>query len=552
MSRRIARLLASSLLVALVVAGLPAMAVARGPVPQAGPVDIAAPTTYAVTGHVQAAGAVALSGIPVRAYDFMGVLVKSTSTNVNGNYTLLLEGNAYFIRFDGDKSHAPGWYGASGYVVAMASAKKLMVSGAMSGVSVTLPAMRHIQGTISAQGGGALDGIAVSTTDADGRVITSTTAGGGAYDLPVPAGTFKVLVNDAGGTYASGWYTSGGWDSDATAATALAVSTADRTGIDVALPVGYTLSGTVSGGWPMRIKVCAMNGAGHEIGACVITDGVWAITVAPGDYELYAVDLDHAYIGGWWTAGGPVTGMANGTIVTVVDTPLGGYSFPLVVDHVGAIVTSASVSFRVGGVITMGMAPITIRWSAYDAGVGLLDTVYEESRDGGRTYQAINWVEGFSDIAWAPLTGSLKYRLSAEDYQMNYGAYLYTANRAYRLAQQTSSAFTYKGTWATAYSSGYSGGSERYASAAGASATFTVTGHSAAFVTTRGPGRGRAKIYVDGGYVTTIDLYRASLQQRYVAWQTSWAATGPHTVKVVVVGTAGRPRVDLDGFLSTN
>jgi hypothetical protein len=36
--------------------------------------------------------------------------------------------------------------------------------------------------------------------------------------------------------------------------------------------------------------------------------------------------------------------------------------------------------------------------------------------------------------------------------------------------------------------------------------------------------------------------------RRQTAYQQSFAAVGTHTIRIVVVGTAGRPRVDLDAF----
>jgi hypothetical protein len=63
-----------------------------------------------------------------------------------------------------------------------------------------------------------------------------------------------------------------------------------------------------------------------------------------------------------------------------------------------------------------------------------------------------------------------------------------------------------------------------------------------------GPDHGAAKVYVDGVLVTTIDLHAASTTYRRVAYARSWSASGNHTLRIVVVGTAGRPRVDIDAF----
>jgi hypothetical protein len=79
--------------------------------------------------------------------------------------------------------------------------------------------------------------------------------------------------------------------------------------------------------------------------------------------------------------------------------------------------------------------------------------------------------------------------------------------------------------------------------------SYSFTGRAIALVTTKAPARGAFRVYVDGAYVTTVDLYRPSTAFRQVVWATSWASAGSHTMKLVVVGTAGRPRVDVDALL---
>jgi hypothetical protein len=49
--------------------------------------------------------------------------------------------------------------------------------------------------------------------------------------------------------------------------------------------------------------------------------------------------------------------------------------------------------------------------------------------------------------------------------------------------------------------------------------------------------------------VTTLELYRSAYQYRSIAWQKTWSVSGTRTVKLVVVGTARRPRVDLDAVI---
>jgi hypothetical protein len=66
------------------------------------------------------------------------------------------------------------------------------------------------------------------------------------------------------------------------------------------------------------------------------------------------------------------------------------------------------------------------------------------------------------------------------------------------------------------------------------------------------PSRGIAVVRVDGVKVATIDLYRASLRTRVVVWTYSWDSAATHRVKIRVLGTSGRPRVDVDAFLTAS
>ena len=107
---------------------------------------------------------------------------------------------------------------------------------------------------------------------------------------------------------------------------------------------------------------------------------------------------------------------------------------------------------------------------------------------------------------------------------------------------------TYAGTWSSANSTSASAGRLRYATRAGASVSFRFTGRAVAVVAPKGPTRGSVKVYVDGVYAGAVSLYRTASVSRVVVFGRSWTASGTHTVKLVVVGTAGRPRVDIDGF----
>ncbi len=113
---------------------------------------------------------------------------------------------------------------------------------------------------------------------------------------------------------------------------------------------------------------------------------------------------------------------------------------------------------------------------------------------------------------------------------------------------ETSSKITYRGTWKSAGSSGYAGNAARYATRAGASATFAFSGSKVVWYGPVGPTRGNARVLVDGTYLKTVNLYARSFTARKVLFSKSWASGGKHTLTIEVLGTAGHPYVAIDGF----
>jgi hypothetical protein len=114
--------------------------------------------------------------------------------------------------------------------------------------------------------------------------------------------------------------------------------------------------------------------------------------------------------------------------------------------------------------------------------------------------------------------------------------------------QDTSSKVSYSRSWHTYSTSSASGGHTHYATRRGAAVKFSFTGRAFALIAPKGPTRGSAKLYVDGVYVSTVNLHRSSTVPRIVVAARSWSASGAHTVKLVVSATAYHPRFDIDAF----
>jgi hypothetical protein len=62
-------------------------------------------------------------------------------------------------------------------------------------------------------------------------------------------------------------------------------------------------------------------------------------------------------------------------------------------------------------------------------------------------------------------------------------------------------------------------------------------------------GCGKFRVYVDGVLKATVDSYASSSQYRKVLWTGGvYGTLGYHTIKIVTLGTSGRPRVDIDAI----
>jgi len=147
-----------------------------------------------------------------------------------------------------------------------------------------------------------------------------------------------------------------------------------------------------------------------------------------------------------------------------------------------------------------------------------------------------------------PIGVTTTFGVAARDGAGNVGAQAASPPITGVLLQDGTSLAHYTGTWSAVSSNTASNGKLHSSMRAGASVTFSTTARAIAVVGRLGPTEGSAKVYVDGVFVRTVDFHRSTSQSKVVVFNTSWSANGSHSVKVVIVGTAGHPRVDIDAF----
>ena len=195
--------------------------------------------------------------------------------------------------------------------------------------------------------------------------------------------------------------------------------------------------------------------------------------------------------------------------------------------------------------------PVKVSWTGADAGSGVARYSLEV-RDRGLGFRIATTTPGttYTNLqTWKPAGStanySWQYRVTPEDDGGNIGDPATGSLLTPTNYQQTHSAFTYSTGWSSSSNAKYSGGSVKYSSKVGASASFKTSGRSFGFVTTRASTRGKVKVYVDGSYKGTITLTSSATKYRYIAYATTFTATGTHTIKLVVASG----RVDVDAFI---
>ena len=219
-----------------------------------------------------------------------------------------------------------------------------------------------------------------------------------------------------------------------------------------------------------------------------------------------------------------------------------------VIDRSAPTTTKPAVSLRSGTTLNVGAVRVNVTWSGTDLGpAGILNYDLARSYDGA-AFKIIGSAVTGTSFGWSMTPGhTYRFQVRARDKAGNVGAWKAGSTLSPALVQQTSSSVHFSGASTTTTFSSYSDGSQRYLGAAGASASYTTTARSLSFITTKGPNRGSAKIYIDGVLAATIDLTAAGHTYRFVAFSRTWSSAGTHTIKVVSVGTPV-PRVDIDAF----
>jgi hypothetical protein len=251
-----------------------------------------------------------------------------------------------------------------------------------------------------------------------------------------------------------------------------------------------------------------------------------------------------------WANGTLTFQIPDGAVTDLAGNPVQASNVVKVYLDTARPVTSAPrLALRSDTTLAGGALRAALTWSGTDIGPSGVAS-YDVARSiDGRRFEFIAGGLTSPALWWSLRPGhTYRFEVRARDKAGNLGAW--KAGTTYKpfLLQQTSGIVHFFGPSARTSGSGFSGGSERYLAKAGSYVVLQTKTRSFSFVTTRGPGRGAAAIYVDGVYQTTVDLGAATTTYRYVVFSKTWSSVGTHRIRVVAIGTPGRPRVDVDAF----
>lgn len=220
------------------------------------------------------------------------------------------------------------------------------------------------------------------------------------------------------------------------------------------------------------------------------------------------------------------------------------------IDRTAPVVTGPAQSFPVGSMLGSSDIPVRLRWSATDNRSGV-DRYQLQRRVNGGTYNYVS-VPTRMTTSVTPLLErghTYQFRVRARDRAQNWSRWKEGPEFKVLHFQESHGAIAYTGSWQRVALEGAYGGEVTYSTTPGNRASFAFTGRNVAWVAPKGTNRGQARVYVDGTLVKTVDLYSSSSLARRVVFSRYWRSSSSHTLDIEVVGTSGRPRVDIDAFV---
>jgi hypothetical protein len=274
--------------------------------------------------------------------------------------------------------------------------------------------------------------------------------------------------------------------------------------------------------------------------------GNWHPAAAGSDLGVYSELAygQHMYFGGdfieWQTHPG-----------VVPQDHLAAFTTTAAADAAPPVVTAPVATIVNGAALGASKVPLRLSWRARDAASGVCRS-HVSRRFSTNPFAGVPLTLATSRSAVtqaAPSAKAYGFAASATDCSDLTSATATSAPVHLTAYQNSSRAIVYRGRWDGVRAPNAYGGSLRRSGKAGASASLRFTGREIAWVASKTPSSGSARVFIDGHAVATVHLRATRTVQRRVVFARTWAAAGTHTIKVVVLGTPSHPLVSVDAFL---
>jgi hypothetical protein len=206
------------------------------------------------------------------------------------------------------------------------------------------------------------------------------------------------------------------------------------------------------------------------------------------------------------------------------------------------------VKLSAASVVPTTGVPVLVDWGLASTDNGLRSFQLQR-RLGEGSWQSVSLPSATSSYArrTVPAGSTVRYRVRAIDRAGTVGEWVTSAAYRTTALSDSSSAIQWSGSWSFARHASYLGGRAHTATARGATATIRFTGSAIAWAGPVGPTRGKARVYLDGNLVATVDMYRSSFAARDIVFARN-VSNGTHTLRILTLATSGRPTVAVDGL----
>ena len=261
-----------------------------------------------------------------------------------------------------------------------------------------------------------------------------------------------------------------------------------------------------------------------------------------------------------WTLAGPLTNGSTKAVYVTFHDLAGNVSDPLpsvaysasdsaVVDLTRPVLRGVVRGTWAASRTLPGVSiPLIVSWpAATDTVSGVGSYRIAVSRD-GQPWTAAGTATGRSMTVLVSAGHAYRFRVLAIDRAGNGSALIYSPTMKVLAFQDSSASVRYSTGWAKSTWASYYGGTARITVKRSATATLTFVGRSVSWLGALGPTRGSAQVFVDGRLIATVSQYSTTGVARRLVFARNWTTVGTHTIRIVALGTAGHPRVDLDAF----